>query len=137
MYSLVLRTATRYMLPLMLLFSIFLLLRGHNEPGGGFIAALVAAAAFALYALAHDVPAARKLLYFDPHLLIGAGLLIALLTGLWPWLSGAPFLTGLWAKFSLPGAGEIELGSPVFFDTGVYLVVIGVATMIIFSLAEE
>jgi L-alanine-DL-glutamate epimerase-like enolase superfamily enzyme len=55
MNSLILRTAARYLLPLLILFSIFLLFRGHNEPGGGFVAGLVAAAAFALYALAADV----------------------------------------------------------------------------------
>lgn len=137
MVSLVLRTATRYLLPLMLLFSVFLLLRGHNEPGGGFTAGLVAAAAFALYALAYGVPAARNILQFDLHTLIGAGLLLALLTGLWPWFLGEPFLTGVWAKVPFLSFGELELGSPVFFDIGVFLVVMGVALMIIFSLAEE
>ncbi len=137
MKSLILRTAARYLLPLMLLFSIFLLLRGHNEPGGGFIAGLVASAAFALYALAYDVPAARDVLHIEPHTMIGTGLLLALVTGLWSWFLGRPFLTGLWGRFTLPGIGEIELGSPVFFDTGVFLVVMGVALMIIFTLMEE
>lgn len=137
MISLVLRTATRYILPLMLLFSIFLLLRGHNEPGGGFIAALVAVAAFMLFALANNVRAARKLLQFDPHSLIGAGLLLALSAGLWPWLVGEPFLTGQWITVAVPAIGAVELGSPVFFDLGVYLVVIGVGLMILYSLAEE
>ena len=137
MFSLVLRTATRFLLPLMLLFSIFLLLRGHNEPGGGFSAGLVAAAAFALFALANDVASARNILLFEPHTFIGLGLAVALLSGLLPWLVGEPFLTGLWGKFSLPALGEVELGTPVFFDVGVYFVVIGVFTMILFSLAEE
>ncbi len=137
MISLVLRTATRYILPLMLLFSIFLLLRGHNEPGGGFIAALVAVAAFMLFALANNVRVARDLLQFDPHLLIGAGLLLTLSAGLWSWLPGEPFLTGQWLKISVPAIGEVELGSPVVFDLGVYLVVIGVGLMILFTLAEE
>jgi multicomponent Na+:H+ antiporter subunit B len=137
MFSLVLRTATRYLLPLMLLFSIFLLLRGHNEPGGGFAAGLVAAAAFALYMLANDVASARNVLLLDPHTFIGLGLATALVTGMLPWLGGRPFLTGLWGKFNLPVLGEIELGSPLFFDVGVYFVVIGVFLMILFSLAEE
>jgi multicomponent Na+:H+ antiporter subunit B len=137
MFSMVLRTATRYLLPLMLLFSIFLLLRGHNEPGGGFIAGLVAAAAFALYALANDVGQARSILQYNPMTLIGGGLLLALLSGLWPWLSGEPFLTGQWGKFDIPTVGKLELGTPLFFDIGVYLVVIGVALMILFTLAEE
>lgn len=137
MVSLVLRTATRYLLPLMLLFSVLLLLRGHNEPGGGFTAGLVAAAAFALYALANSVTAARNILIFQPHTLISAGLLVALLSGLWPWIFGEPFLTGLWAEFTIPEIGEVSVGTPVFFDIGVYLVVIGVGLMILFTLAEE
>lgn len=137
MISIILRTATRYLLPLMLLFSIFLLLRGHNEPGGGFVAGLVAASAFALYSLAENVNKARRILQLDPHTLIGVGLLVAVATGLVPFLLGEPFLTGEWGYVNLPGLGQVELGSPFFFDIGVYLVVWGVTLMIIFSLAEE
>ena len=135
--SLILRTATRYLLPLLLLFSIFLLLRGHNEPGGGFVAGLVAAAAFALYALATDVPSAQRILQFDPHTLIGSGLLLALFVGVWPLLQGEALLTGHWEDLRLPFFGSLELGSALFFDIGVYLVVLGVTSMIIFTLAEE
>jgi multicomponent Na+:H+ antiporter subunit B len=137
MNSLILRTASRYLLPLLILFSIFLLFRGHNEPGGGFVAGLVGAAAFALYALAADVEAARFALQVDPHVLIGSGLLLALADGIVPFFFGQEFLTGRWTYLRLPGVGEIEIGSPLFFDIGVYLVVMGVALMIIFSLAEE
>jgi multicomponent Na+:H+ antiporter subunit B len=137
MNSLILRTASRYLLPLLILFSIFLLFRGHNEPGGGFVAGLVAAAAFALYALATDVQAARYALQVDPHILIGAGLLLALVDGIVPFIYGQEFLTGRWTYLRLPFIGEIEIGSPLFFDIGVYLVVMGVVLMIIFSLAEE
>jgi len=127
MISIVLRTATRYLLPLMLLFSVFLLLRGHNEPGGG----------FALYALSNGVRAARAILQLEVHTLIGSGLLIALAAGMVPWLSGQPFLTGVWGKILMPWRELVELGTPVFFDIGVYLVVLGVSLMILFTLAEE
>lgn len=137
MISLVLRTATRYLLPLLLLFSIFLLLRGHNEPGGGFAGGLVAASAFALYSLATDVPSARRALQIDPHTLIGLGLLLALVDGVVPLLLGDQFLTGYWFDIELPTFGHIEVGSPLLFDSGVYLVVLGVILMIIFTLAEE
>ena len=66
MRSLILTTATRYLLPLMLLFSVFLLFRGHHDPGGGFIGGLVASAAFALYGFAYGMPEARRVLLFDP-----------------------------------------------------------------------
>lgn len=139
MTSLILRTATRFMLPLLLLFSIFLLLRGHNEPGGGFTGGLVGAAAFTLYALAFGVSAAREAVWIEPRSLIGAGLLVALGTGLLPLLAGYPLLThrGFWANLPIPGFGTLELGTPLFFDLGVYLVVLGVTLTIVLPLAEE
>jgi multicomponent Na+:H+ antiporter subunit B len=138
MISLILRTATKYLMPLLLMFSLFLLLRGHNEPGGGFDAGLVAAAAFALYALASGVPAARRALQVDVHVFIGVGLLLALVAGLYPLLLGEPFLTGIWTRdLVLPRIGKIDLGTPLLFDVGVFLVVLGVALLIVFSLAEE
>ena len=125
------RTAARFLLPLLLLFSLFLLLRGHNEPGGGFVAGLVAAAAFALYQVAHGVARARRALLVNPLKLIGAGLLIALVSGIPATLLGQPFMTAQWAL------GDIPIGTPAMFDIGVFLVVAGVVLMMIFSLAEE
>jgi multicomponent Na+:H+ antiporter subunit B len=135
MKSLILSTATRYLLPLLLLFSIFLLLRGHNEPGGGFVGGLVAAAAFALYAIAYDVPQARRALGIDPRTLMVVGLLVAAGSGGLSLVAGKPFMTGLWSAQEVPVLGKV--GTPLLFDSGVYLVVIGVVLMIIFTLAEE
>ena len=137
MNSLILQTATRYLIDLLLLFSIFLLLRGHNEPGGGFVGGLAAAAAFVLYTLAFDVASARKLLRIDPHVLIGVGLMIAIVSGLVGLFLGDAFLTGEWFKWNVLNAFEFELGTPLFFDIGVYLVVLGVTLLIVFSLFEE
>jgi multicomponent Na+:H+ antiporter subunit B len=135
MRSLILSTAVRFLLPLILLFSVFLVLRGHNEPGGGFIGGLVASTAFALYALAYDVAQARQTLRTSPHSLVATGLLTALLSGLLPLAAGRPFLTGLWIEREIPVLGKA--GTPLLFDAGVYLVVLGVMLMIIFSLADE
>ncbi len=135
--SIILRTATRYLMPLLLLFSVFLLLRGHNKPGGGFIGGLVAAAAFSLYAVAYSVREARALVRLRPQTLIGVGLLVALASGVAPVVAGRAFLTGVWGGARLPVVGEIYLGTPVFFDIGVYLVVIGISLMDVFTLAEE
>ena len=137
MNSLILRTATRFLVALLLLFSIFLLLRGHNEPGGGFVGGLVAAGAFVLYAMAYDVESARRALWAEPHMFIGAGLLLALVSSLVPLAGGRPFLTGQWGYLGLPGETKLELGTPLFFDIGVYLAVLGVTLMIILTLAEE
>lgn len=125
------RTAARLLMPLLLVFAVFLLLRGHDEPGGGFVAGLVAAAAFALYALAFGVTRARHALLVRPMTLLGTGLLLALLSGVPAVLRGEPFLTAWW------GPGPVPFGTPVVFDVGVLLVVAGVVLMMTFSLAEE
>ena len=125
------RTAARLLMPLLLLFSVFLLLRGHNQPGGGFVGGLVAAAAFALYGLAYGIERARRALLVTPLTLLGAGLLLAVGSGLPAALRGQPYLTAQWA----PGA--VPVGTPMVFDVGVFLVVAGVVLMMIFSLAEE
>jgi multicomponent Na+:H+ antiporter subunit B len=137
MFSLILRTSTRFLLPLLLLFSIFLLLRGHNDPGGGFVAGLAASAAFALYAIAYDVKSTRQLLKIDPKTLIGLGLLVATGSGLLGLLKAEPFLTGQWVSLDLFGDSTLYIGTPLFFDVGVYLVVVGVVLSIILTLMEE
>jgi multicomponent Na+:H+ antiporter subunit B len=134
MSSLILSTATRYLLPLLLLFSVFLLLRGHNEPGGGFVGGLAAAAAFALFAIAFGVQGTREMVWFHPRTLLGIGLALAASAGLLSLTVGKPFMTGLWSTFSVPAIGK--LGTPLLFDMGVYLVVVGMVLMIVFELAE-
>lgn len=135
--SLILQTATRFVFSLMLLLSIFLLIRGHNEPGGGFIGGLVAALAFVLYAIAFDVPSSRAMLHTNPRVLIGSGLLTAAFAGILALLAGDPFLTGLWWEVNLPVLGELDLSTVLIFDVGVYLAVLGVTLTIILTLLEE
>lgn len=137
MTSLILRTSARLLLTLLLLFAIFLLLRGHNEPGGGFVGGLVAAAAFALYAIADGPSAARRAIRIDPRTLIASGLLIAVASGIPALLDGEPFLTGQWGALRLPGLPDVTLGTPLLFDVGVFLAVLGVTLTIILALAEE
>ena len=133
--SVVLKTATRFFVPLFLLLSIFLLLRGHNLPGGGFIGGLVGAAAFALYTIAYGVSSARDALRIDPGQLVGIGLLLGVISGLVAAFTGRPFLSGEWVVLAFAG-NELKLGSPMVFDVGVYLVVIGVVLKMMFSLEE-
>ncbi len=137
MISLILRTATHFLFTIMLQFSLFLLLRGHNEPGGGFVAGLMAAGGFALYTIAYDVAATRQALRVDPRTLIAVGLAIAAGSGLLSLMKGSPFMTGEWGHLRLPYLERLNIGTPLLFDTGVYLTVIGVTLMIILSLAEE
>ncbi len=132
--SRILVTTCLYLLPLLLLLSLFLLLRGHEQPGGGFVAGLVGAMAFALYAVARDARQARAALRVVPRYLVGTGLLLAVGSGIFGVVAGQPFLTGLWA----PGGSAIlaHAGTPVLLDLGVYLLVIGSALTIFFDLVE-
>jgi multicomponent Na+:H+ antiporter subunit B len=136
MKSLILQTAAKLLFPLLLLFSVFLFLRGHNDPGGGFIGGLIGAAAFALFAISNGTEVARRLLRIDPTFLIGLGLLFAIASGIISVIAGTPYLTGQWAFPVILGT-EVELGSPILFDIGVYLVVVGFTLAVIFSLEEE
>ena len=133
MNSIILCTATRVLTPLMLAFSVFLLVRGHNDPGGGFVGGLVAAAAFSLYKLAYGVQAAERVLRINPRRLVGVGLLTALASGLLSVGRNLLFLTGLWTELGFLG----KIGTPLLFDAGVFLVVIGVVLTIVFSLGED
>ena len=104
MTSIILRTATRFLMPLLLLFALFLLLRGHNEPGGGFVAGLVVSAAFVLYSIDSGIPACRRALLVNPSRLLGIGLLIALASGFPALVIGRPYMTALWTSIGVPPA---------------------------------
>ncbi len=97
----------------------------------------MAAAAFALYAIAYDVETTRRAFRVEPRLLIGVGLLAAAASGMVSLVVGQPFMTGQWGYVSVPGLGRLDIGTPLVFDIGVYLVVLGITLLIIFSLAEE
>jgi len=134
--SVILRTATRLLIGLLLLFSVFLLLRGHDLPGGGFIGGLVAASAIALYAIAEGFERAFALLRVRPRTLIGVGLSAAVTAGLLAAVAGDVFLTGLWWVREFE-AFTLKLSTPLLFDVGVYLVVVGVVLTMLFSLEEH
>lgn len=136
MNSLILRTIAPVLVSLMVLFSIFVLLRGHNEPGGGFIGGLIAVAALSIYGIAFGVGAVRRALRFHPATIAGAGLLLSTLSGLASALFGAPFMTGLWVT-PVIFSTEIPLATVMSFDIGVYLVVVGAIGAVALSLEEE
>jgi multicomponent Na+:H+ antiporter subunit A len=133
--SLIFRTSARLLMPLLLIFSIFLLLRGHNELGGGFTGGVVASAAFMLNAIAVNPRATREMLVIKPRLFIGLGLLVALISGVLSVINGLPFMTGIWMQQEVSVIGKI--GTPLLFDLGVYLVVIGVNLHILLNLMEN
>lgn len=128
MNSIVLKTATKFLSALMLIFSIFILLRGHNEPGGGFAGGLVAASAFSLFLFTYGPKAIRKFIPMDFRLFLGAGLLLILISGALGLVLQQSFLTGIWFK---------SIGTPLLFDIGVYIIVVGAILKIILSLEEK
>lgn len=136
MNTLIFRTAAPFLTALMLLFSVFVLLRGHNEPGGGFIGGLIAASAFAIYGIACGVTAVRRAIVFHPLAIAGFGLLAATVAGFLSIFSGVPFMTGLWIYPHLFGV-EVALSTVMLFDIGVYLVVVGAFTSIALALEER
>ncbi len=136
MKTIILRTASNYLLPLLLLFSLFILLRGHYLPGGGFVGGLIASIAFVLHAFANGLENTKNLLRIHPGFLMPVGLLVAFLAGISPmFLGGLPFMTGIWFPEPISVVGMV--GSALFFDIGVYLVVIGISLTIIFTITES
>lgn len=134
MKTIIFKSASTYLLPLLILFSVFILLRGHYLPGGGFVGGLIASIAFVIHSFANGLEQTKSLIKFHPGFLMPIGLSIALLSGMAPFIVGESFMTGLWFAEPLPVIGMV--GSALFFDAGVYLVVIGVALTIIFTISE-
>jgi multicomponent Na+:H+ antiporter subunit B len=129
------RSASRFLVALLALVSVFFLLRGHNAPGGGFIGGLILASALAVRGLAYGLADARRLLRVDPLRLAGVGLLVTLASGLVAPLGGAPFLEGRWLGQSVPGIGKV--GTVLLFDVGVFLTVVGTALTILFAVWKD
>jgi multicomponent K+:H+ antiporter subunit A len=131
-YPLLFRVAARVLLPLALTVAAYLFLRGHNLPGGGFIAGLVASVALVMQYMSLGQDRVEAKLRTDWSRWIGAGLGIAGLTGLGAWAFGRPFLTSAFGHPALPVIGEVPLASAALFDLGVFLVVVG-ATLLTLS----
>ncbi|UYG04806.1 monovalent cation/H+ antiporter subunit A [Halomonas sp. LR3S48] len=135
-YPAILTSISMALLPLALLVSAFIFLRGHNLPGGGFIAGLITAVALILLYMARGVEWAQQRLDFPYQPVAVAGVGIATLTGLGSWLFGRPFLTSAFGHFHLPLAGDFELATAMLFDLGVYLAVVGATLMILANLGK-
>ena len=127
--SLVLQTGTRLMLTLLALAALFMLWRGHNEPGGGFIGGLMASTAVILYLMAFGRGAAGRMVPIAPSIGLGGGLALAAASGLLAVAAGAPYMTGQWTTL-----GTLKLGTPLLFDVGVFIVVVSFVLTIVFAL---
>jgi multicomponent Na+:H+ antiporter subunit B len=136
--SIILNAATRLLVALLLLFSVFMLLRGHNLPGGGFIGGLIGATGFVLYAIAHGADATRGALRYEPQNIAMIGLGIALAAGVYAVFFGDAFFTGQWWFIGNRETGDyVPISSVLVFDIGVYLVVFGSILTLVLALEEE
>ncbi len=132
MQSVILKTATHLMVGLMLVFAVYILLRGHHEPGGGFSAALLAGTAFALFAITEGADQVRRAIRIRPSVMAMTGLAMAVASGVPAFFTGTPFLTGIW--WHLNG---FSAGTPLLFDMGVFLAVLGAILSILLALEEN
>ncbi|ALV27709.1 MnhB domain-containing protein [Pannonibacter sp. Q-1] len=129
--SIIFSTMSRLVFVLLLVVSVYMLFRGHNEPGGGFIGGLFAALGFALLALAGSVETARRALMVHPIVLMGCGLFLSFISGLPGLFSDGSFLTHWWAEL-----GSAHVGTATIFDIGVFMVVIGGVLSLVFRFYE-
>ena len=136
MRTVIFRSIAPYLTSLMVLFSIFVLLRGHNEPGGGFIGGLIAASALAIYGIACGVAPVRRAIYFHPMAIAAFGLFMSAMAGVLSMFVGVPYMSGLWIYPHFFGV-EVPLSSVLVFDVGVYLVVVGAIGSIALALEER
>jgi multicomponent Na+:H+ antiporter subunit B len=136
MRNIILEKIVSAFLKVMLLFSIYLLVRGHNNPGGGFIAAIIASSGFTFYAIIFGTASVEKMLKLSTQQWSGIGLLLVFIAAILPLFFSPEVLTGLWIPDSFPVIGFLHLGTPLLFDTGVFIVVTGVILTIILSIME-
>jgi len=137
--SLFFKTISRFLFPAILVFALFLFLRGHNAPGGGFIAGLLAAVSFAVLGLSFGASKITKAYRLNSFSLVRIGLLIAVSSGFIAvfFAPGGQYFQGFWGHVWLPLLGEVAIGTPVMFDLGVFLVVLGIGVNFILTLMED
>lgn len=134
MNSVILQIAAKYVRWLLVFFALVALLRGHNYPGGGFIGGLLAALSIVYYSFAFNLTKAKEKLKLNPEGYISVGLLMILLSFLPSIIQNKTLMTGIWTNISFPVLGDVILGTPLLFDIGVFMAVIGVTIMFFFSL---
>lgn len=136
MNTVIFRTIAPALAAVMMVFSVFVLLRGHNQPGGGFIGGLIAASAVAMYGIAEGVEKVRRAMKVDPTVIAGFGVLLAAGSGLLSLAYRVPFMTGIWAIMQIDNT-EVAISTPMVFDIGVYCVVLGTIAAVALALEED
>ena len=135
-HPLMMVVVTRMMMPVALMVAAYIFFRGHNLPGGGFIAGLIAAIAIVMQYMASGFGWATERQHFPYHGIIGSGVLVAAVTGMGAWLNGKPFLTSAFGYVDLPGLEKFELATAALFDLGVFLAVVGAVLLALENFAR-
>jgi multicomponent Na+:H+ antiporter subunit B len=135
MKTLILSTIIKILIPIFLGFAFYMFFRGHNQPGGGFIAGLIAAIPFMIYAMAFGVEKTNAIFKLRPMFMAILGLLLASVSGIYAMLMHKPFMTSLWIPEKVAIIGKV--GTPILFDLGVFFLVAGVVLKITFLLTKE
>jgi multicomponent K+:H+ antiporter subunit A len=135
-HPLMMVVVTRVLMPIAIIVGLYIFLRGHNEPGGGFVAGLVIAIALLMQYMASGFAWTQERKRIEYHTMIGLGVVIAGLTGVGSWLAGAPFLTSAYTYVHLPPIEEFELATAMLFDLGVFLTVLGAVMLMLYSLSR-
>lgn len=136
-YLLIPRVIMEWLFPVILVFAIYLWIRGHDMPGGGFAAGITLSIALIVQYMAAGTRRVEMRLRVQPARWIGYGLLLALLTGVGAWLFGRPFLTSYFRYLDLPVFGSIPVASALLFDLGVFLLVVGATALILIAIAHQ
>ena len=137
MNSVLLQLTSSYLKYILYILALWFLLKGHNKPGGGFIAGLLLSSGFLLDMLANGLAKARKDIFMNPVSLTVFGVIIALFFSVLPIFFNKAFFEGMWLpEFSLPLLGTLHIGTPLFFDLGVFMAVIGFTVSVIFDLEK-
>ncbi|MBN2611662.1 MAG: hypothetical protein JXB00_08905 [Bacteroidales bacterium] len=137
MNTVILKIASRYVRGLLIIFAVIALLRGHNFPGGGFIGGLLAGLSVAFKGYTFGIAYLKKHMSIMPEWFIISGLVMILFSAIPAFLNKTGFMTGEWYKITLPLAGELKLGTPLIFDFGIFLAIIGITIIFLFSLTEK
>jgi len=134
MNSPILQIAQRYVRFLLVVFAVIALIRGHNYPGGGFIAGLLAGLSLVMKGFAYEPQVVVRQMKFSAESYMALGLTLILVSALPSIINGADFMTGFWLQWDIPLMGELKLGTPLLFDIGVFFGVIGITRSFFFSL---
>lgn len=135
MKTLILSTVIKILIPIFLGFATYMFFRGHNQPGGGFIAGLIASIPFMIYSMAYGVEKVTEIFRIKPMFMASIGLLLAAISGVFSMLIGDPFMASLWLPEKVSIIGKV--GTPILFDLGVFFLVAGVVLKITFLLTKE